>query len=68
MTAKKTQTTPKWCTSEEAANLLGIDEATLRTWRSTAREDSPPYYKFGGTIRYDRAELLKWIESSRVAN
>lgn len=56
----------EWLTSAEAAKLIGIEDVTLRNWRSAKKPNSPPYYKPGGTIRYDRTELQEWIEAQRV--
>lgn len=68
MEAKRKDKPREWLTSAEAAELIGIDDVTLRNWRSRGRENSPPFYKPGGAIRYDRAEVIEWIESNRVAH
>jgi predicted DNA-binding transcriptional regulator AlpA len=49
-------------TSAEAALLLGIPVATLRTWRSRRRGYGPRAVQVGGGIRYRLADLLAWID------
>jgi len=49
-------------TSDEAALLLGVPVATLRTWRSRRRGYGPRAVQVGGSIRYRLADLLAWIE------
>jgi len=49
-------------TSDEAALLLGVPVATLRTWRSRRRGYGPRAVHVGGSIRYRLADLLAWID------
>jgi len=49
-------------TSDEAALLLGVPVATLRTWRSRRRGYGPRAVQVGGSIRYRPADLLAWID------
>ncbi|MDP3966662.1 MAG: helix-turn-helix domain-containing protein [Nocardioides sp.] len=49
-------------TSHEAALLLGVPVATLRTWRSRRRGYGPRAVQIGGSIRYRLADLLAWID------
>ncbi|MCP4537307.1 MAG: helix-turn-helix domain-containing protein [Chloroflexi bacterium] len=49
----------------EAADMLGIREATLATWRCTNRYGLP-YIKIGRMIRYEAAELMKFINRQRI--
>jgi predicted DNA-binding transcriptional regulator AlpA len=50
-------------TSDEAALVLGIPVATLRTWRSRRRGYGPRAVQVGGSIRYRLDDLLAWIEA-----
>lgn len=50
-------------TSAEVAELLGISEATLRTWRSAGR--GPSYYRLGRVL-YWRRDVDAWIAAQRV--
>lgn len=54
--------TKSWLTTKEAAEFLGLNAMTLTNWRSSQREGQPPYHKFGGTVKYRRTELERWIE------
>lgn len=49
-------------TSDEAALLLGVPVASLRTWRSRRRGYGPRAVQVGGSIRYRPADLLAWID------
>lgn len=49
-------------TSDEAASVLGVPVATLRTWRSRRRGYGPRAVQVGGSIRYRLADLLTWID------
>jgi hypothetical protein len=51
-------------TSDEAALLLGVPVATLRTWRSRRRGYGPRAVQIGGSIRYRLPDLLAWIDDN----
>jgi hypothetical protein len=44
--------------------LIGIPRKTLANWRSD--RVGPPYYRFGGRIRYREADVLLWLASCSV--
>ena len=44
--------------TREAAKILQIRPNLLEMWRS--KGFGPPYWKVLRSVRYDRAELLKW--------
>ena len=48
----------------EAAIYLGMAPATLARWRS--EKAHLPYCKIGGTVRYKKADLDTYAESTRV--
>lgn len=48
----------------EAAASLHVNRTQLDNWRS--RNFGPPYFKIGGSVMYDRAELMKWFRARRV--
>lgn len=54
-------------TSKEAAAYLGIKESYLRQVRMTGkiggRMAPPPHIEIGRSIRYDKADLDRWIDS-----
>ena len=49
----------KLISTKEAAEMLGVTEATLKTWR--CREKGPEWVKVEGAVRYDTARLLEYI-------
>ena len=57
-------TTDRLMTREEAAEYLGVPVRTLRFWSETGT--GPRRIKFGRHIRFDRADLLAWVESRKV--
>ena len=57
----------RYLTETEAAEALNIKPATLQTWRCTRRVDGPPFFKFGGAVRYADDKLAAWAASRVVA-
>jgi excisionase family DNA binding protein len=52
-------TTADMMTEKEAAALLRIGERTIRRWRA---DGDVPYYRLpGGSIRYSRESLHRWL-------
>lgn len=49
---------------EEVAERLGVQPATLATWRF--RGFGPPFVKVGRAVRYRQASLQEWIEARSV--
>jgi excisionase family DNA binding protein len=52
-------------TEAEAAEFLGLEPKTLAIWRSTKRYPLP-YIKVGRLVRYQRSDLLAFLESRRI--
>jgi excisionase family DNA binding protein len=56
-------------TPQEAAAYLGVDEGTLKNWRSSKRVEIP-YVKMGegrtSPVRYRKRELDAWVSSRMV--
>lgn len=49
----------------EAAEVLSMDDQTLRNWRSR-KVGGPPFYRVsGGRIRYRKSDLEAYIRSCR---
>lgn len=49
-----------WLTTDGLSELLGsIPTATIRGWRHVGT--GPPFVKFGGSVRYSRAAVERWI-------
>lgn len=53
-------------TTVEAARYVRLSKPTLERFRLTG--EGPLYVKLGGAVRYQRAELDKWLESRQVAS
>jgi hypothetical protein len=47
-----------------AASILGLKVATLRRWR-WAGFPSLPFHKIGNAVRYDRGDLVDFVEAGR---
>lgn len=62
--------TREWLTETEAAKVIGMSVGFLRMARCRGKvgnsTEPPPYFKMGDSVRYDRADLEKWIEARRV--
>lgn len=53
--------------TKEVSKLLNL--STIALYRMRQRKIGPPYLKFKtGIIRYDKDELINWIEKHRVTN
>lgn len=52
-------------TEAAAAEYLGLSPATLSRWRSCGNQ-GPSFRKFGGAIRYARADLEVYADGSEV--
>jgi excisionase family DNA binding protein len=48
-------------TGREVAELLQVPEQTLYAWR--CKGEGPEAYKIGRHLRYDRAEVLRWLKT-----
>ena len=53
---------PELVDIETAAEVLCI---SVRHVRRFVAEDTIPYLKIGGSLRFDKEELRKWIEERR---
>lgn len=55
-----TEADPNVCVnSATAADLIGVKQATLRSWRM--RGEGPPSFKAGGVVLYRLAKLHAWL-------
>jgi len=52
-------------TPEQVARLTGLSMDTLAQWRSQRR--GIPYLKVGRTVRYDPADVQRYLEGCRVS-
>jgi excisionase family DNA binding protein len=49
-------------TTAQVAEILGLSEGTLSTWRCT-RQEEVPYLKIGRCVRYKRSDVEAWVRS-----
>jgi excisionase family DNA binding protein len=56
-------TIPQLLTIEQLAQRLGI---TVRHVRRLVAEKRVPYYKVGRLVRFDPAEITRWLGTRRV--
>lgn len=52
-------------TPAEVSEMTGIPTGTLRQWRHN--DLGPRSWKLAGRIRYDRADVLAWMDAQRAA-
>lgn len=57
-----TETTPRFLSTDEVAELLKLKSQTLRVWRW--RGDGPRYLKAGSRVLYKLADVLAWLEKT----
>ena len=70
---KPQSTRYEWMTEDEAAEYLRCCPRTLQRWRKDGAiigrngkiDPAPPYYKCGGSIRYERGQLNNWMLAKR---
>ena len=63
-------TTGEMLDEKRAAAIIGMSVSFLKMARLRGnvggRTPGPPYYKIGEAIRYDRADLERWLSDRRV--
>jgi excisionase family DNA binding protein len=58
-------TTPRYLSTEQAAELLGVSPATLLKWRVQRR--GPPFLKLGRRVIYSESALRAWADMHAVS-
>lgn len=53
---------PRLLTVRDLAAFLGVHEKTVYAW---VERGSMPHYKIGGRVRFDSAQVQKWLRSRR---
>ena len=61
----KTKTNRELLNEKQAAERLSVKPGTLQVWLSTQRVELP-YIKLGRAVRYDAAELEKFLNRNTV--
>jgi Helix-turn-helix domain len=49
--------------TKELSEIWGVPESTLRYWRSA--ETGPAYVKLGGRIKYDLADVERYVRANK---
>ena len=62
-TRMETTSGTRYLNTRDAAEFLGLSTHTMGRLRITG--DGPPFYRFGGCVRYARAELKDWAAGQR---
>lgn len=55
----------EFLTEAQVADALAVTVNAVRGWRPKGM--GPPFYKIGGAVRYDKAEVDDFIQASRVS-
>jgi predicted DNA-binding transcriptional regulator AlpA len=53
----------RFLSTRELSETWGVPESTLRYWRSA--ETGPPYVKLGGRIKYDLADVERYVRANK---
>jgi excisionase family DNA binding protein len=48
-------------TVQDMMELFEVDRSTIYEWRKAGL----PYYKLGGSVRFNEAEVLAWINANK---
>jgi len=58
---------PKYLSTKQVADILGVSPVTLRRWRSEKK--GPKYSKLGtGHCRYKPSDIKRWLEGDEQKN
>jgi len=49
---------------QQVADILGIEELTLATWRCSTRSRPLPFVRVGGAVRYRPSDVQRFIDSN----
>ncbi|WP_101255876.1 helix-turn-helix transcriptional regulator [Streptomyces barkulensis] len=56
-----------WYTTDEVAELLGVDASTLRRWRTSNPVQGPPFVRLTSRVTmYSVPDVQAWLASRRV--
>lgn len=58
----------RWYTTEELAQILGVDSSTLRRWRTGSHPQGPPFVQMSSRVTmYNASDVELWLLSRRIA-
>lgn len=59
--------TGRWLTTEELAQLLGVDSSTVRRWRTSRPVQGPPFVQLSERVTmYSAHDVEQWLLSRRI--
>lgn len=57
----------RWYSTEELANLLGVDASSIRRWRTSRPVQGPPFVKLSSRVTvYNARDVERWLLTRRV--
>lgn len=57
----------RWHSTEELANLLGVDASSIRRWRTSRPAQGPPFVKLSSRVTvYNARDVEHWLLSRRI--
>ena len=56
-----------WHTTQQLADLLGVDASTVRRWRTARPPQGPPFVQLSErVIMYNLHDVETWLQSRRI--
>jgi hypothetical protein len=56
-----------WYTTEDVADLLGVDPSTLRRWRTSSPMQGPPFVRLTSRVTmYSVPDVEAWLAARRI--
>lgn len=57
----------KWFTTEELAELLGVDASSVRRWRTSRPPQGPPFVNVSARVTlYSAVDVEQWLRRRRT--
>lgn len=57
----------RWYSTEELAQLLGVDASSVRRWRTSRPPQGPPFVRLSSRLTiYSAVDVENWLQSRRV--
>jgi len=57
----------RWYSTEELADLLGVDPSSVRRWRTSNPLQGPPFVRLSSRLTiYSSGDVESWLRSRRI--